>query len=168
VPSLSALLGGNEASLRQEAAKALARIGDVAAIDALIAALGSTLPDVPNLAVFSLGATGNPRAVPALLHALRESISAGNIDFAREAIRALGRLGRAEATRDLADLLLRRSLLSRRRFRELKLAAASALGQIPGDEAVGALAQAAQSRDPQLRRAAQTALERRAHLLASS
>ena len=51
-------------------------------------------------------------------------------------------------------------------LRELKLAAAAALAGIPGDDAVGALAQAAQARDAQLRRAAQTALDRRAQALA--
>ena len=65
-------------------------------------------------------------------------------------------------------ILLRKGFLRRRHNRELKLAAASALGRLPGDEAVGALAQAAQSRDSHIRRAAQIALDRRAQVLAGA
>ena len=78
-------------------------------------------------------------------------------------IRTLGRLGRAEAGTALVGVLERRVRLGGGWLRELKSAAVAALGGIPGDEAVAALAQAAQTRDTQLRRAAQTALDRRAH-----
>jgi HEAT repeat protein len=99
---------------------------------------------------------------------MQKAVEARKVETAREAIRALGRLARPEATQPLADLLLSKSLLARRRLRELKVAAASALGRIPGDDAVGALAQAARSRDRQLRRAAQTALDRRGQALSGA
>jgi hypothetical protein len=60
------------------------------------------------------------------------------------------------------SLLERRVRIGGGWLRELKAAAASALGSVPGDEAVAALARAAQTRDGQLRRAAQAALDRRA------
>jgi HEAT repeat protein len=106
--------------------------------------------------------------VDPLLHAMREAVQSHQVETAREAIRALGRLARPEATQPLADLLLSKSILKRRRMRELKVAAASALGRIPGDDAVGALAQAVRSRDRQLRRAAQTALDRRGQALSGA
>jgi hypothetical protein len=81
---------------------------------------------------------------------------------AKEAIRALGRLGRPEAAMALVALVERRVRLGGGWLRELKAVAVSALAAVPGDEAVAALAQAAQARDTQLRRAAQTALDRRA------
>jgi hypothetical protein len=59
-------------------------------------------------------------------------------------------------------LLERRVRLGGGWLRELRAAAVAALAGIPGDGAVAALAQAAQARDTQLRRAAQTALDRRA------
>ena len=62
------------------------------------------------------------------------------------------------------SLLERRVRLGGGWLRELRAAAAAALAGIPGDEAVAALAQAAQARDTQLRRAAQTALDRRAQI----
>ncbi len=165
VPRLAEILTGDDAVLRDEAGKALVRIGSARALDALISALGSRVAGVPALAAYCLAASGSPRAVEPLLHAMHEAIESREMTFAREAIRGLGRLARPEATEALAELLLRKSLVNRKHLREIKVVAASALGRIPGDEAVGALAQAAQSRDGQLRRAAQTALDRRAKAL---
>jgi hypothetical protein len=166
VGRLSELLESASSALSQEVSKALVRIGDATAIRALAAGLDSRVSHVPSIAAYALGASGSDFAVEALLGALHRSIVHGKTEFAREVIRSLGRLGRAEATPDLAAILLRRGLRQRRRHRELKLAAASALGRLPGDEAVGALAQAAQSRDSHIRRAAQIALDRRAQALA--
>ena len=167
VPRLAEILAAENAVHREEAGKALLRIADPSALDALISALSSEITGVPTLAAFCLAASASPRAVDPLLLAMREAIQSRQVETAREAIRALGRLARPEATQPLAELLLSKSLLKRRRLRELKVAAASALGRIPGDDAVGALAQAARSRDRQLRRAAQTALDRREQALTS-
>ena len=166
VDRLEDLLMHPEPSLRQEVAKALARIGDARSTEALARALASPLEGVPASAAYCLGTSGSGRAVEALLAALLAALDAGDFGFAGEVIRALGRLGRPEATADLAAVLLHRGMRKRRQYRELKLAAASALGRIPGDAAAGALAQAAHARDTQLRRAAQTALDRRNRQLA--
>lgn len=165
VPPLTELLEGAEPSLRQEAAKALVRIGDARAVEVLARALESPVAGVPNLAAFCLGASSSGRAGEALLGSLRRAVGRRNYEFAAELVRALGRLGRAEATRDLVALVGHRGLRHRKAWRDLKLAATTALGRLPGDEAVAGLAQAARSRDPQLRRAAETALERRAAAL---
>ncbi len=168
VSRLAEILIGENATLRDEAGKALVRIGDQGALDVLISALKSRASGVPALAAYCLAASASPRVVDPLLREMREAIRSNDFAFARELIRALGRLARPEATEALSELLLRRGVLKRRRLRELKVAAASALGRIPGDDAVGALAQAARSRDSQLRRAAQTALDRRANALTGS
>jgi HEAT repeat protein len=166
VRPLTALLDSPDAALREETAKALVRIGDERALDALVRALRSPVAGMPALAVYCLAASGSARAMRPLIETLERSLEDGRTELARETIRALGRLGRAEATAPLATLLLRRGLLQRRWLRDLRVAAASVLGTLPGDEAVGALAQAASSRDAQVRRAAQMALERRAQALA--
>ena len=163
---LVALLDHGDAGVREEAAKALVRIGDPRALHALVRALRSSTPGLPALAVYCLAASGSPAAVRPLAELMEEAARDGRVELARETIRALGRLGREEAARPLAEVLLRRSLWQRRRLRDLKVAAAAALGALPGDEAVGALAQAVGARDPQIRRAAQMALERRAQALA--
>jgi hypothetical protein len=165
VPRLAETLLGENAVLREEAGKALVRIGDPSALDVLISALNSDVAGVPALAASFLAALANPRALNPLLRAMDEAVRSRRTGLARETIRALGRLAHPEATAALAGLLLSKSIVKRRRLRELKVAAASALGRIPGDDAVGALAQAARSRDSQLRRAAQTALDRRAQTL---
>jgi HEAT repeat protein len=166
VPRLAEILVGERAVLREEAGRALVLIGNASALEALMSVLDSEIEGLPALAAYCLAASASPYAVGPLLRAMREAIDSGEIEAAREAIRALGRLARPEASGALAELLLSKSLRRRRRLRELKVAAATALGRIPGDEAVGALAQAARSRDGQLRRAAQTALDRRAEAFA--
>lgn len=168
VGRLAELLESPSAALSQEVSKALARIGDATALHSLAEGLESPVGHVPGHAAYALGASGSEIAVAPLLRALHRAIDDGDSEFARDVIRSLGRLGRPEATPDLAGILLRRGLVQRRRHRELKLAAAAALGRLPGDEAVGALAQAAQSRDAHIRRAAQIALDRRAQAIADS
>jgi HEAT repeat protein len=125
-------------------------------------ALASTTPGLALSALHALGSTGSLRAVPPLQRALDQALEARDVPHGKEVIRALGRLGRPEAGRALVGLLERRARIGGGWLRELKSAAVAALSALPGDEAVAALAQAAQARDPQLRRAAQTALDRRA------
>jgi len=160
VPALQRVLRGSDAELRREAAKSLVKIGDATAVESLVDALGSPLADVPSLAAFCLGVSGSPRALEALLAALRRAGRTGEFELARESIRALGRLGRPEATPELVAVLSRFSFFQRRKLRELKLAAAAALARLPGAQAQQALAAASRSRDPRLREAAARALGR--------
>jgi HEAT repeat protein len=164
VAPLATLLEAGERSVREEAVRALVRVGSDAAVAALAAVLGSATPGLAVSALHALSSTGRARAVEPLRRALDQALDARDTARAKEAIRALGRLGRAEASAALVPLLERRVRLGGGWLRDLKSAAIAALGGIPGDEAVAALAQAAQTRDTQLRRAAQTALDRRAQL----
>lgn len=148
--------------VRDEAVRALVRVGSDDAVAALAGLLDRETEGVALAAVHGLGSTGNARAVPHLERELGRAIAARDVARAKEAIRALGRLGRPEAAMALVALVERRVRLGGGWLRELKAVAVSALAAVPGDEAVAALAQAAQARDTQLRRAAQTALDRRA------
>ncbi len=160
VPALQRVLRGSDAEMRREAAKSLVKIGDGTALECLVDALASPLGDVPSLAAFCLGVSGSPRALEALLAALRRAGRTGEFELARESIRALGRLGRPEAAPELAAVLNRVSFFQRRKLRELKLAAAAALARLPGAQAQQALAVASRSRDPRVREAASRALGR--------
>ena len=162
VPVLRRLLEAEERSVREEVLRALVRIGSDAAVGVLASALASTTPGLSLSALQALGSTGSTRAVEPLRRALDGALEARDVSRAKEVIRALGRVGRAEAGAPLVSLLDRRARLGGGWLRELKTAAVAGLASIPGDEAVAALAQAAQARDSQLRRAAQTALDRRA------
>jgi HEAT repeat protein len=159
VRKLADLLHHPEPGVREETAKALSMIGSDEAIAAL--ARASRSPETVKIAVQGLTATHSARALPPLENVLERAIDAKDVELAKEVIRALGRMTEPAAARPLAALLQRRARLQRW-LRDLKVAAISALGQVPGDEAVGALAQAAQFRDAQMRQAAQLALDRRA------
>jgi HEAT repeat protein len=163
VAPLANLLEAGERSVREEAVRALVHVGSDAAVAALAAVLASATPGLAVSALHGLGSTASGRAVEPLRRALDLAVETRDTARAKEVIRALGRLGRAEAGAALVALLERRVRLGGGWLRELKSAAVAALGGIPGDEAVAALAQVAQTRDTQLRRAAQTALDRRAH-----
>jgi HEAT repeat protein len=132
-----------------------------------VAALGRALERArgqdAELLIHCLAATRSAKAVAPLAGAMERAWRQGRGEPGREAVRALARLGCAEAATPLAELLVQRSLRHRRTLRELKTAAAAALGALPGDEAVGALAQAAGAKDASVRRAARSALERRAN-----
>jgi HEAT repeat protein len=163
VAPLAALLEAGERTVREEAVRALVHVGSDAAVAALATALSSATPGLALSSLHGLATTGSARAVEPLRRTLEAAVEARDTARAKEVIRALGRLGRAEAGGALVSLLERRVRLGGGWLRELKSAAVAALGGIPGDEAVAALAQVAQDRDTQLRRAAQTALDRRAH-----
>jgi HEAT repeat protein len=60
----------------------------------------------------------------------------------------------------LEEVLAKRGLLGRRRLRDLKLGAVSALARIRGSEARVALERVAAKGDPQVRHAASSALKR--------
>jgi hypothetical protein len=166
VPRLADFLAGGDDAQREEATRSLVRVGGDDAILALARAVRSDAPGVAEMAIQGLGNTRSRRATGPLRHALDRALEDKAVDRAKEVVRALGRLGEPEVAAPLAAVLQRKARFGGRWLKELKVAAASALGGIPGDEAVGALAQAAHSKDAQLRRAAQTALDRRAQSLA--
>lgn len=160
VTDLSVLLEHEDGDLRREAAKALVRIGSPEAIEALVRALESPAEGMPGHAAFCLGVAGGTRALEVLVATVRRDAGRGSLDVAREAVRALGRMGRPEAAPELARVLARRTFLGRRRLRELQLAAVSALSKLPGDTARTALEQAARRGPAEVREAARQALAR--------
>jgi HEAT repeat protein len=162
VPSLREALLAGEGEVAREAAQALVRVGDVLALESLAEALRSPRPAVVSLAAYSLGTTGRVLALAPLYDVLARALAGGQLPLAREVVRGLGRLGRAEAAPVLVSILARGGLFRRKQLRELKLAAVSALAQLPGREAEQALVRAARGTDGRLREAAQTALRRRA------
>lgn len=117
-------------------------------------------------AVQHLAGTASARAVAPLGHALERALEAKDVELAKEILRALGRVGRPEANVIFGAVMRRRAGLTSRWLKDVKVAAASALATVPGDQAVALLAEALQSRDEPLRRAAQRALDRRAEAVA--
>jgi HEAT repeat protein len=160
VECLREVLLSGESEVSREAARALVRVGDVTSLEVLAEALHSLRPEVTALAAFSLGSTGRVLAIAPLQEALARALDQNDLALAREVVRGLGRLGRAEAAPVLVGVLERGGLFGRRKLREVQLAAITALAHLPGAEAETALARAARGRDGRLREAATAALRR--------
>jgi len=160
VECLREVLLSGESEVARESARALVRVGDVTSLEVLAEALHSLRPEVTALAAYSLGSTGRVLAIAPLQEALARALDQNDLALAREVVRGLGRLGRAEAAPVLVGVLERGGFFGRRKLRDVQLAAISALGHLPGSEAATALARAARSRDRSLREAASTALRR--------
>jgi HEAT repeat protein len=165
VAPLAELVGSSDAALRDEAARALVRIGNDDAVDALARGLRGERA-VASTAIAHLAGTGSARAVAPLGQALERALEAKDVELAKEILRALGRVGRPEANGIFASVMHRKAGLTGRWLKDVKVAAASALSAVPGDQAVALLAEALQSRDEPLRKAAQRALDRRAEAVA--
>jgi HEAT repeat protein len=156
-----AMLDGHD-EVSREAAQALLRVGDVSSLEALAEGLASPRPSVVAFAAFSLGSCGRVLAVAPLAQALDRAVATQQLPLARELVRALGRLGRPEAAPAITVILNHGGFFQRRKLRDLKLAAITALAGLPGRAANDALARAARSGDAQLRQTATLAQKRRA------
>jgi hypothetical protein len=165
VQPLAELAAGTDPVLREEAARALVRIGSEDAVNALAGGLRGERA-VAISAAQHLAGTASALAVGPLGHALERALEAKDVDLAKEILRALGRVGRPEANAIFGSVMRRRAGLTGRWLKDVKVAAASALATVPGDQAVALLAEALQSRDEPLRKAAQRALDRRAEAVA--
>jgi hypothetical protein len=157
VEYLSKLLHQDDPNVRREAARSLLRIGSDRAIMTLVDGLGGAEPTAL-VAASCLGSTRNRTALRALSTAVPEA--SGRPEAVRiEAIRGLGRIGHESATPCLAAVLKTSGLFRRAENRELRVAAAHALGRVGGDDALTALRSAARRGDAAVREACQQALQ---------
>jgi HEAT repeat protein len=98
-PLLARLVAHADDNVAVAAIEALGRVGGRAAVDVLLATVGSGKFFRAFPAVDVLGRSGDPRAVPALAALLDDAT------YTSEAARALGRVGEASAVAPLARLL---------------------------------------------------------------
>jgi HEAT repeat protein len=134
--------------IREAAAKALGRIGDARAVDALIAALKYISRNVREAAAEALGRIGDARAVEPLIEALKDR----EVDVHESAAEALVRLG-ASAVAPLIDLL-------KQEKNGPLLPAVEVLGKIGDAHAVEPLIGALKNESEKVREAAAIALVR--------
>lgn len=161
VPTLARLLGHGDAEVRGEAARALALIGDAAALATLKRGLESPHEEVSALCAYCLGVTGSVDAAQTLTETLRQARRERRIGLASAVIRSLGRLGREESVPELRSILATRSFFRRGELRELKLQAVAALARLPGEQAREALEEVATGPDMSLAVAARRAVKDR-------
>lgn len=159
VPTLARLLAHADSDVRGESARALARIGDPTALDALSAGLDSPHEEVSALCAYCLGVTGREEAGRALTETLRQARRKRRIGLASAVIRSLGRLGREESVPELRRILTKRSFFRKQELHELKLQAVAALAKLPGDDAREALLAVAAGPDMSLAVAARRAVQ---------
>ena len=142
---------GDRSELTREAAKALVVAGNDEAVAALCRALPSRDDSRAELAAHCLGAARHLGAVDPLLETLDRATRSHRLELARACVRSLGQLGSDHATPKLVAIVERRHFFQRKRQRGLKLAALSALAQLPCREARRAIGRARSSRDTALR-----------------
>ncbi len=94
-------LTDEDAFVRSRAATALGRIGDSAAVDALVRALKDASPEVRGSAAFGLGQIGSPSASKALVRRLGDK----SLEVKVAAAEALGKVGSRDAVKKLSRLL---------------------------------------------------------------
>jgi HEAT repeat protein len=124
-----------EPKVRKEVIKAFLKLNTPETEQTLISLMEDGDPDVVRQAIFSLGVSRSRLAVRPLLEIVTSSDPfLKELPLKKHAIMALGRIGDRQATDSLLDLLEIRGWLAPVRWQELKVAAATALGQL-GDEA---------------------------------
>jgi HEAT repeat protein len=154
------LLGHLDVRVRREAIRALTRIGGNDAVEILLQIVQKGDPDLRPHALLSLGAMKNPAAVPTLLRIVGQPDPWVKMsEIKKEAIRALGEIGSAEAIPALLAILKRRKLWRRALFNELRAAAAISLGDIGHVSVTETLTAATEDRSSTVARAAVQALK---------
>ena len=149
------LLGHLDVRVRREAIRALTRIGGNDAVEILLQIAQKGDPDLRPHALLSLGAMKNPAAVPTLVRIVEQPDPwVKMVEIKKEAIRALGEIGSAEAIPALRAILKRRKFWRRALFDELRAVAALSLGDIGHVNAAEALTAAAEDRSSIVARAA--------------
>lgn len=160
LPQLTPLLGHDDIRVRRETIRALTKIGGNRAIKILLQTALSADQELRRQAILSLGAVRAASAVPTLLTLLKKSDwSQRAIDLKKDTIRALGEIRNPEAIPELTKILKRKSWLRRQLNDELRIAAASALGDIAEESTRNILEKATHDRTAAVARAAAQSLK---------
>jgi len=156
---LTPLLQHDEIRVRRETIRALTKIGGKRAIKILIQTAIADDQELRRQAILSLGAIRANSAVPTLLTMLKKSDwSQRAIDLKKDVIRALGEICDPEAIPELAKIVLKKSWLHRQLNDELRVAAATSLGDIANESTRDILEKTTHDRTAAVARAAAQAL----------
>jgi len=157
---LTPLLQHDEIRVRRETIRALTKIGGNRAIKILLQTAESDDHELGRQAILSLGAIRAVDAVPTLLSLLKKSDrSQRAVDLKKDTIRALGEIRDSEAIPELTRIINKKSWLNRQRNDELRITAATALGDIAEESTRSVLEKATLDRTAAVARAAAQALK---------
>lgn len=157
---LTPLLQHKDIRVRRETIRAMTKIGGQRAINILLQATTSNDQELRRQALLSLGAIRAASAVPTLLKIIKKSgWNHNTIDLKKDAIRSLGEIRSFDAVPALEKVVSKRSFFHRKSCNELRVAAASALGDIGDESALDTLESATHDKSPIVARAAYQALK---------
>ena len=149
----------SDGRVRMESIRALAYIGGMEASAALIELLRDPNQAIAIHAITWLGNTRNQRALQPLLQlVLKRDLSGKFRPIKKEAVLAIGRIGDRRALDPLFRLVRKRHWILAGRWKELKLLAIEAIGNLGGDSTRGFL-ESVSTQGGELGRAAAAALE---------
>lgn len=155
VPALDKAIGHHDLRVQRSAARALARIGSNAALDALRRVLQGTDAERKLMAAGVVG-RGAAILVSSLVAAATEE---PDVARRREYYRALGRIGSTEAVQALLRAAEPGGRLFKRKPSDARIAAIEGLALVGGPAIVGTLERLLRDRDADVRAAAKEALE---------
>ncbi len=157
---LTPLLQHDDIRVRRETIRALTKIGGNRAIKILSQTALSGEQELRRQAILSLGAIRAASAVPTLLSLLKKSDwSQRAVDLRKDAIRALGEIRDPEAIPELIKIVKKKRWMRRQLNDELRIAAASALGDIAAETTRIVLERATHDRNAAVARAAAQSLK---------
>ncbi len=138
-----------EQKVRKEVIKSLLKISPHGAESTLVSLIGDSDADVVRQAIYSLGSIRARAAVRPLLEIITTADPfLKELALKKQALVAIGRIGDRQATDALLNLLGCRGWLAPRRWQELKIAIANALGQMGDESAIPLLKQMARQDSP--------------------
>lgn len=157
---LNPLLHHDDIRVCREAIRALTRIGGKGAAQILLDVIDDEDDEISRQAILSLGVIGDESVVPELVKIVREGdFFCKQLGRKKDAIRALGEIGSSAALPPLSTLLRQKRLFKRHEHKELRIAAALAIGEIGDPASRPELEKASHDRSPDLARHATQALK---------
>lgn len=157
---ITPLLQHDEIRVRRETIRAVTKIGGQRAIKILLQVAVTDDQEMQRQAILSLGAIRATESVPTLLTLLKQSgWSQRAVDLKKDTIRALGEIRDPEAIPELIRVVKKKRWLSRQLNDELRIAAATALGDIADEGTRNVLEKATHDRTAAVARAAAQALK---------
>jgi len=138
-----------EPKVRKEIIKALMKINNSAGESTLLTLMEDEDEEVVKQAIHALGVIRSKVALRPLIDIVTASdMFLKDLTLKRHAVLAIGRIGDRQATSTILDLLECRGWLAPVRWQELKIAAATALGQLGDDTALPLLKKLARRNSP--------------------
>ena len=160
VATIARLLNHGDIRVSKEAVKAITHLGGKEAANRLTRYFSRTTDELKQLIVFSLGILEEDVAIPLLKNVIQnKGIIDTEHDLRKEAIMAIGKLGREEAISTLSELLTIEQLFKKER-EDIRIASAKSLASIGGKDALEALKKGSKVSSKEVRETCEKLLSR--------